>query len=64
MSLFSFRLYFTHMQWWQTIAKPNLRQCVAQTKYADTLRTPEQKISTTFKIPDRQLLTHWDALVV
>ena len=52
------------MHWWQTIAKPKLRQCVAQTKMAGTLRKPEQKISSTFKIPNRQLLTHWDALVV
>ena len=32
------------MQWWQTIAKPNLRQCVARTKKAGTLRKAEQKI--------------------
>ena len=52
------------MHWWQTIAKPNLRQSVALTKMAGTSSKPEQRISSTFKIPDRQLLTHWDALVV
>ena len=34
------------------------------TKMAGTLRKPERRISTTFKISDRQLLTHWDALSV
>lgn len=52
------------MPWWQTIAKPKLHQCVALAKMAGTLRKPEKRISSTFKIPDRQLLIHWDALVV
>ena len=52
------------MPWWQTIAKPKLHQCVALTKMAGTLRKSEKRISSTFKIPDRQLLIHWDALVV